>query len=125
MRKSTIIFIVSIVLVAVVSILIPVSINYQDAGASNVENDGVSTQRHEIDKTLESAIDLLPAKYMNRIARVVKDTLDMYFREHFDVAGDLISGLARGAEALLLAVAVALGNGAGMMIWIWMGGIIG
>ncbi len=41
------------------------------------------------------------------------------------IAGDLISGLARGAEALLIAVAVALGNGAGMMIWIWMGGIIG
>ena len=91
MRKSTIIFIVTIVLIAVVSILIPVLINYQDAGASNVENDGGSTQRHEIDKTLESAIDLLPAKYMNRIARVVKDTLDMYFREHFDVAGDLIA----------------------------------
>ena len=41
------------------------------------------------------------------------------------IAGDLISGLARGAEALLIAVAVALGNGAGMMLWIWMGGIIG
>ena len=41
------------------------------------------------------------------------------------IAGDLISGLARGAEALLIAVAVALGNGLGMMIWIWMGGIIG
>ena len=41
------------------------------------------------------------------------------------IAGDLISGLARGAEALLIAVAVALGNGAGMMILIWMGGIIG
>lgn len=41
------------------------------------------------------------------------------------IAGDLISGLARAAEALLIAVAVALGNGAGMIIWIWMGGIIG
>lgn len=41
------------------------------------------------------------------------------------IAGDLISGLARGAEALLIAVAVALGNGAGMIIWIWMGGMIG
>ena len=41
------------------------------------------------------------------------------------IAGDLISGLARAAEALLIAVAVALGNGAGMVLWIWMGGIIG
>ena len=41
------------------------------------------------------------------------------------IAGDLISGLARGAEALLIAVAVALGNGLGMMLWIWMGGMIG
>ena len=41
------------------------------------------------------------------------------------IAGDLISGLARAVEALLIAVAVALGNGAGMIIWIWMGGIIG
>ena len=41
------------------------------------------------------------------------------------IAGDLISGLARAAEALLVAVSVALGNGAGMMIWMWMGGIIG
>ena len=40
------------------------------------------------------------------------------------IAGDLISGLARGAEALLIAVAVALVNGAGMIIWIWMGGMI-
>ncbi len=41
------------------------------------------------------------------------------------IAGDLISGLARAAEALLIAIAVALGNGAGMMLWIWMGGMIG
>lgn len=41
------------------------------------------------------------------------------------IAGDLISGLARAAEALLIAVSVALGNGVGMMIWMWMGGIIG
>ena len=40
------------------------------------------------------------------------------------IAGDLISGLARAAEALLIAVSVALGNGVGMMIWMWMGGII-
>lgn len=41
------------------------------------------------------------------------------------IAGDLISGLARAAEALLVAIAVALGNGIGMILWIWMGGMIG
>ncbi|MEG2834573.1 threonine/serine exporter family protein [Anaerorhabdus sp.] len=40
------------------------------------------------------------------------------------IAGDLVSGTARGVEALLIAIAVALGSGIAMTIWISLGGMI-
>lgn len=40
------------------------------------------------------------------------------------IAGDLVSGTARGVEALLIAIAVALGSGIAMTVWISLGGII-
>lgn len=40
------------------------------------------------------------------------------------IAGDLVSGTARGVEALLIAIAVALGSGIAMTIWISLGGLI-
>ena len=40
------------------------------------------------------------------------------------IAGDLVSGITRGAEAFLTAVAVALGSGMAMSFWIMMGGIL-
>ncbi|MEG0403661.1 threonine/serine exporter family protein [Anaerorhabdus sp.] len=40
------------------------------------------------------------------------------------IAGDLVSGTARGVEALLIAIAVAMGSGIAMTIWISLGGMI-
>lgn len=41
------------------------------------------------------------------------------------LAGDLISGMARGIEAVLVAIAVALGPGLVMSLWLWIGGVLG
>lgn len=41
------------------------------------------------------------------------------------LAGDLISGMARGMEAVLIAIAVALGPGLVMSLWLWIGGVLG
>lgn len=38
------------------------------------------------------------------------------------IAGDLISGIIRGAEAFLIAVAIAVGTGVVLKLWIYLGG---
>ncbi len=38
------------------------------------------------------------------------------------IAGDLISGIVRGAEAFLIAVAIAVGSGVVLKLWIYLGG---
>ncbi|MFR7936702.1 MAG: threonine/serine exporter family protein, partial [Clostridium perfringens] len=38
------------------------------------------------------------------------------------IAGDLISGLIRAAEAFLVAISIAVGTGMVMSIWIYFGG---
>ncbi len=40
------------------------------------------------------------------------------------IAGDLISGMARGGEALIVAVAIAFGVGFVLNLWIFLGGVL-
>lgn len=40
-------------------------------------------------------------------------------------AGDLVSGMAKGAEAIIIAVSIALGTGAVLSLWLSIGGLIG
>lgn len=61
---------------------------------------------HDIDKVIIGSIMLLVPGLA--ITNAIRDT----------VAGDLVSGLARGAEAFLTAIAVAVGTGVVLSFWI-------
>ena len=94
MKKGTIIAVILVLVVLIgVSVAIPAldeKVN-EDFGSHSSSVSDTEIIEKELDPFVELIIDTASKKYIDLLARLVKDTLDQYFTEELGVSGTLVA----------------------------------